>query len=73
MQRVPMGQKVQNTVEAPRMWYMNTIVDMHETPGSHHTDKQAQTSVEAHRIPFPERVEGGERLDAPVRTVCDMA
>ena len=30
MQQVTMSQKVQKTVEAPRMWYMNTIVDMLE-------------------------------------------
>ena len=54
MQRVPMGQKVQKTVEPPRMWYMNTIVDML-------VEMQMQKTVDAHRIPFPERVEGGER------------
>ena len=47
MQQLPMSQKVQKTVEAPRMWYMNTIVDM--------------LQMEAHQVPFPERVEGGER------------
>ena len=30
MQQVPRSQKVQKTVEVPRMWYMNTIVDMVE-------------------------------------------
>ena len=30
MQQVPMSQKEQKTVEAPRMWCMNTIVDMME-------------------------------------------
>ena len=30
MQQAPMSQKVHKTVEAPRMWYMNTIVDMLE-------------------------------------------
>ena len=50
--------------EAPRMWYMNTIVDMlmemqHQV--RHHTDKQTQKTLEAHHVPFPGRVEGGER------------
>ena len=30
MQQVPMSQRLQKTVEATRMWYMNTIVDMLE-------------------------------------------
>ena len=71
-----MTRMVQQTVEAPRMWYMNTIVDMLEmkTPGSHHTDKQTQKTVEVHQVPFPERVEGGEqRCGCPDQDcVCDM-
>ena len=63
MQRVPMGQKVQKTVEPPRMWYMNTIVDML-------VEMQTQKTVDAHRIPFPERVEGGERRSGCTDQEC---
>ena len=59
MQQVPMSQKVHKTVEAPRMWYMNTIVDM----------------LEMKRTRFHslnEWKEANDDLDAPFRTVCDM-
>ena len=59
MQQVPISQKVQKTVEAPRMWYMNTIVDM----------------LEMKRTMFhslSEWKEANDDLDAPIRTVCDM-
>ena len=63
MQQVPKSQKVQKTVEAPRMWYMNTIVDMLEMKRHVPTTQtnRSKKTMEAHQVPFLERVEGGER------------
>ena len=75
MQQVPMRQKVQQTVEAPRMWYMNTIVDMLEMKRRVPTTQTNRRRKRWKRTRFRtlnEWKEANDDLDAPTRTVCDM-
>ena len=76
MQQVPMSQKVQKTVQAPRMWHMNTIVDMLDmkrqvptTQANRHRKRWKRTRFHS----LNEWKEANDDLDALTRTVCDMA
>ena len=75
MQQVPKSQKVQKTVEAPRMWYMNTIVDMLEMKRHVPTTQTNRSKKRWKRTRFHslnEWKEANDDLDATIRTVCDM-
>ena len=71
-----MSQKVHETVEAPLMWYMNTIVDMLEmkrqvpTPQTNRRRKRWKLT-RFHSL--NEWKEANDDLNAPIRIVCDMA
>ena len=64
-----MSQKVQKTVEAPRMWYMNTIVEMLEMKRQNRCRKRWKRT-RFHSL--NEWKVANDDLDAPIRTVCDM-
>ena len=70
-----MSQKVQKTVEAPRMWYMNTIVDMLEMKRQVPTTQTNRRRKRWKRTRFHFLngwKEAIDDLDEPIRTVCDM-
>ena len=76
MQQVPMSQKAQKTAEAPRMWYMNTIVDMlvvmqRQVPTTQ-TNRRRKGWKRTRFHSLNEWKEATDDLDAPIRTVCDM-
>ena len=58
-----MSQKVQKTVEAPRMWYMNAIVDMLEMQRQVHTTQTSRRRKRWQRTGFH---------SLNIRTVCGM-
>ena len=66
-----MSQKVQKTVEAPRMWYMKTIVDKLEMNRQTNRRRKRWKRTRFHSL--NEWKEANDDLDAPIRTVCDMA
>ena len=67
-----MSHKVQKTVEAPRMWHMNTIVDMLEMQRQVPTTQTNRRRKRWQRTRFhalKEWKEANDDLDAPIRTV----
>ena len=71
-----MSQKVQKTVDAPRMWHMNTIVDMLvEMQRQVPTTQTNRSRKRWKRTGFHARnewKEANDDLDAPISAVCDM-
>ena len=63
------------TVEAPLMWYMNTIVDMLEMKRQvpiTQTNRRRRWWKRTRFHSLSDWKEANDDLDAPIRTVCDM-
>ena len=71
-----MSQKMQMTVDAPRMWYINTIVDMlvemKRLVLTTETNRRRKWWKRTRFHSLNDWKEANDDLDAPIRTVCDM-
>ena len=76
MQQVPNEvRRCNKTIEAPRMWYMNTIVDMLEMKRQVRTTQTNRRRKRWKRARFHSLngcKEANDDLDAPITTVCDV-